>query len=118
MGSATPHDSIVRPVTDAAAADVRLSVVVPCFRDEDNVGPLLQRLDPVLRDLGGPCEVVLVDDGSPDRTGERAVELARGYPHAVTVVRLARNFGQHPAVFAGLAHARGEVVVTMDSDLQ
>jgi undecaprenyl-phosphate 4-deoxy-4-formamido-L-arabinose transferase len=117
-GIRNPHDSIVARVTEAAAGDVRLSVVVPCYRDEDNVGPLLQRLDPVLRDLDGTCEIVLVDDGSPDSTGERAVELSRGYPHPVSVVRLARNFGQHPAVFAGLAHARGDVVVTMDSDMQ
>ena len=64
------------------------------------------------------CELVLVDDGGLDRTGERAIELDTTYPHAATVVRLARNFGQHPAVFAGLAHARGERVVTLDSDLQ
>ena len=95
-----------------------LSVVVPCYRDEANVRPLLERLDRVLRGLGGTSEVVLVDDGSPDRTGELAVALTQDYPHLATVVRLARNFGQHPAVFAGLAHARGDVVVTMDSDMQ
>jgi len=75
-------------------------------------------LGPVLDTVEGPAELVLVDDGSPDRTWERAVELARNYRHPVTVVRLLRNFGQHPAVFAGLAHARGRIVVTMDSDLQ
>jgi undecaprenyl-phosphate 4-deoxy-4-formamido-L-arabinose transferase len=97
---------------------VQVSVVVPCYRDEDNIGPLLSRLDPVLSAIGGVAEVVLVDDGSPDRTGERAVELTRDYPHPTTVVRLIRNFGQHPAVFAGLEYARGEMVVTMDSDMQ
>lgn len=97
---------------------IDVSVVVPCYRDEDNIEPLLARLDPVLRAIGGVCEVVIVDDGSPDRTSERAAALIDGYPHPATLVRLARNFGQHPAVFAGLAHARGSVVVTMDSDLQ
>lgn len=80
--------------------------------------PLLARLEPVLRELGDGSELVLVDDGSPDRTGDVAVALARDYPHPVTVVQLARNFGQHPAVFAGFEHCRGDVVVTMDSDLQ
>jgi undecaprenyl-phosphate 4-deoxy-4-formamido-L-arabinose transferase len=106
-------------VLDADRHDrVDLSVVVPCYRDEDNIAPLLARLHPVLRALGGTSEVVLVDDGSPDLTGERALELTRDWHHPTTVVRLARNFGQHPAVFAGLAHARGRVVVTMDSDMQ
>jgi undecaprenyl-phosphate 4-deoxy-4-formamido-L-arabinose transferase len=97
---------------------VDVSVVVPCYRDEDSIEPLLARLSPVMNDLAARCEVVLVDDGSPDRTGERAIELTRHFPHAATVVRLARNFGQHPAVFAGLACAAGEIVVTMDSDMQ
>jgi undecaprenyl-phosphate 4-deoxy-4-formamido-L-arabinose transferase len=95
-----------------------VSVVVPCYRDEDNLAPLLERLEPVMAGLDGPAELVLVDDGSPDRTGLRAIELGSTFPHPVSVVRLARNFGQHPAVFAGLAYARGDVVVTMDSDMQ
>jgi len=105
-------------VTDAADAPVDLSVVVPCYRDEDNIAPLLERLGLVLDAFEGAVEIVLVDDGSPDRTGEVAIELTRDYRHPARVVRLARNFGQHPAVFAGLAYARGEVVVTMDSDMQ
>jgi undecaprenyl-phosphate 4-deoxy-4-formamido-L-arabinose transferase len=95
-----------------------VSVLVPLYRDEQSLQPLLERLAPVLRELGGDSELVLVDDGSPDRTGAVALDLARDYPHSVTVVRLARNFGQHPAVFAGFEHCRGAVVVTMDSDLQ
>lgn len=118
MARRSGQDSIVRAVPDVATAEVDLSIVVPCFLDEDNIAPLLERLDPVLRQIGGVCEIVLVDDGSPDRTGERAIELSRDFSHPVTVVRLARNFGQHPAVFCGLAHARGDVVVTMDSDMQ
>jgi undecaprenyl-phosphate 4-deoxy-4-formamido-L-arabinose transferase len=124
--------SLVRPPTPSANrvsteanlsaggrdAEVAVSIVVPCYRDEDNLEPLLERLGPVMSGLVGASELVLVDDGSPDRTGARAIELARDFAHPVTVVRLARNFGQHPAVFAGLGHARGSVVVTMDSDLQ
>jgi undecaprenyl-phosphate 4-deoxy-4-formamido-L-arabinose transferase len=79
---------------------------------------IYQRLGALFDRLDGPCELVLVDDGSPDRTYDRAVELAHGWRHGLRIIRLLRNFGQHPAVFAGLAHARGRVVVTMDSDLQ
>jgi len=95
-----------------------VSVLIPLYRDEQSIQPLLARLEPVLHELGDAAEVVLVDDGSPDRTGPVADALAREYPHPVTVVHLARNFGQHPAVFAGFEHCRGDVVVTMDSDLQ
>src|SRR4029077_20050148 len=68
------------------------------------------------QDDGG--ELVLVDDGGLDRSTPVALELAQSFGHPTTIVRLTRNFGQHPAVFAGLAHARGERVVTLDSDLQ
>jgi undecaprenyl-phosphate 4-deoxy-4-formamido-L-arabinose transferase len=95
----------------------RVSVVVPCYRDEAGLPLLFERLAPVLERLS-PAELILVDDGSLDRTADRARELAAGYEHPTTVVQLLRNFGQHAAVFAGLAEARGAIVVTMDSDLQ
>jgi undecaprenyl-phosphate 4-deoxy-4-formamido-L-arabinose transferase len=70
-------------------------------------------------DAAGSGELVLVDDsGGLDNTTPKAREKAEGYPHRVVVVRLARNFGQHPAVFAGLEHSTGERVATLDSDLQ
>jgi undecaprenyl-phosphate 4-deoxy-4-formamido-L-arabinose transferase len=99
-----------------AAFDV--SVVIPCYRDEAGMAQIFERLDPVLDEICERPELVLVEDGSPDRTGDVAIELAAGYRHPTTVVRLSRNFGQHAAVFAGFEHARGAVVVTMDSDLQ
>jgi glycosyltransferase involved in cell wall biosynthesis len=107
-----------RTTTPETGVEIAVSIVVPCYRDEDNLAPLLDRLEPVMDKLPGVAELVLVDDGSPDRTAARAVDLGRVFPHPVTVVRLARNFGQHPAVFAGLGQASGDVVVTMDSDLQ
>ena len=61
---------------------------------------------------------MLVDDGGRDGAAQLARRLAKSYPHRVVVVRLARNFGQHPAVFAGLEHATGNFVATLDSDLQ
>jgi undecaprenyl-phosphate 4-deoxy-4-formamido-L-arabinose transferase len=95
-----------------------LSIVIPLYRDEDSLEPIFERCRPILDSIPGGGELVLVDDGGLDRTTPRAIALAEDYPHATTVVQLARNFGQHPAVFAGLAHARGELVATLDSDLQ
>lgn len=95
-----------------------ISVVVPCYRDESTLPALFERIGAIAPTLGEPMELVIVDDGSPDRTYAVALELAATAAHPTTVVRLLRNFGQHPAVFAGLAAAKGRVVVTMDSDLQ
>lgn len=97
---------------------VGLSVVIPLYRDEDALTAIFERCEPVLSAAEGGGELVLVDDGGLDRATPRAVALAADYPHRVVVVRLARNFGQHPAVFAGLQQARGELVATLDSDLQ
>jgi undecaprenyl-phosphate 4-deoxy-4-formamido-L-arabinose transferase len=103
--------------SDEALEPVAVSIVIPCYRDEDGMAQIFARLGPVLDEIEHP-ELVLVEDGSPDRTGEVAIEMAADYRHPTTVVRLQRNFGQHAAVFAGFEHARGAVVVTMDSDLQ
>jgi undecaprenyl-phosphate 4-deoxy-4-formamido-L-arabinose transferase len=95
-----------------------LSIVIPLYRDEESLGPIFERCRPILDAAPGGGELVLVDDGGLDDATPRAKAMAAQYPHPTTVVRLARNFGQHPAVFAGLAHARGECVATLDSDLQ
>ncbi len=94
-----------------------LSVVVPLYNEEAIVHPLLDRLLAVLKTLGGPYQIVAVDDGSRDGTRENLIERARTEP-ALTVVCLTRNFGLQGAVSAGLAHAEGDVVVLMDGDLQ
>jgi undecaprenyl-phosphate 4-deoxy-4-formamido-L-arabinose transferase len=95
-----------------------LSLVIPLYRDEAALEQIFARCKPVMDGIAGGAELVLVDDGGLDRTTPRALELARDFPHPTTVVRLARNFGQHAAVFAGLAQARGDAVATLDSDLQ
>lgn len=102
----------------ASVSPPTLSLVIPLYRDEAAIPEIFRRCRPVL-DQAGEGELVLVDDGGGrDGTTARARELAEDYPHRVVVVRLARNFGQHPAVFAGLAHASGDRVATLDSDLQ
>jgi undecaprenyl-phosphate 4-deoxy-4-formamido-L-arabinose transferase len=94
-----------------------LSIVIPLYRDEDALEAIFLRCRPILDDAGSG-ELVLVDDGGLDEAAPRAREMAADYPHRVVVVRLSRNFGQHPAVFAGLAHSTGLRVATLDSDLQ
>jgi undecaprenyl-phosphate 4-deoxy-4-formamido-L-arabinose transferase len=103
---------------DPDSARPSLSIVVPLYRDEEAVPEIFRRCAPLLLSAPSGGELVLVDDGAVDRSTPVALELAKRAPHPTIVVTLTRNFGQHPAVFAGLAHARGQRVVTIDSDLQ
>jgi undecaprenyl-phosphate 4-deoxy-4-formamido-L-arabinose transferase len=96
---------------------VFLSVVVPVFNEEANLATLFARTLPVLRALGKSFELVLVDDGSRDDTLELLLDARAANPEVV-VVSFVRNFGQHAAVIAGFAAARGEFVITLDADLQ
>jgi dolichol-phosphate mannosyltransferase len=94
-----------------------LSVVVPCFNEEDVILLTYRQLVDVLgnRDFG--LQIVFVDDGSEDRTPDMAVDLSKGDPRVKTVL-LSRNFGHQAAVSAGLANADGDAVVVIDADLQ
>ena len=94
----------------------RLSIVVPLYNERDNVLPLVQATGQALGERGD-WEIILVDDGSDDGTIDPLRQLASADPR-VRVVRLARNYGQTAALQAGFDHARGEVVVSMDGDLQ
>jgi undecaprenyl-phosphate 4-deoxy-4-formamido-L-arabinose transferase len=102
------------PVAEVVPA---LSVVVPVFEEAGTIAELHGRATATLRDLGKPYELIVVDDGSSDGTWAEIERLAAQDEH-VRAVRFKRNFGQHPAMHAGLARARGEIVVTMDGDLQ
>jgi glycosyltransferase involved in cell wall biosynthesis len=94
-----------------------LSVVIPIKDEQDNLIRLHDRLTETLRPLPLSYEIVLVDDGSSDGSYAVLVRLAAGDPH-LKVVRLRRNFGQSAAMQAGMDHAAGDVIVTMDGDLQ
>jgi len=93
------------------------SVVVPVFNERGNLEPLIGELEPVLLQLGGPYEILLVDDGSTDGSGELCDELARRHP-AVRVLHFERNCGQSAALDAGFRHAAGTVILMLDADLQ
>ncbi|HEV2269455.1 MAG TPA: glycosyltransferase family 2 protein [Steroidobacteraceae bacterium] len=94
-----------------------LSVVVPLFNEEESVRLLHAAIVRGVEPLGVSFEIVLVDDGSRDGTVRVADEIARADPR-VCLVKFRRNYGQTPAMAAGIAEARGEIIVTMDGDLQ
>jgi len=94
-----------------------LSIVVPLYDEEESLPLLHGEIRAAIDPLELEYEVVLVDDGSRDATLEVARRIARDDPHVV-VVALRRNYGQTPALQAGIDHTRGEVVVSMDGDLQ
>ncbi len=100
-----------------AAETPALSVIVPFYNEEDNVTRMHAAIVAALEPLGVPFEIVCVDDGSRDRTLALATEIARADPR-VRVVKFRRNYGQTPAMAAGIEQARGRVLVTMDGDLQ
>ncbi len=101
----------------ATVSSPYLSIVVPVFNEEENLPDLLPRLAAAMAAIGKSYEVVLVNDGSRDRSLELLRDAAAADPHLV-VIDFNRNYGQHSAVFAGFEEARGEVIVTIDADLQ
>jgi glycosyltransferase involved in cell wall biosynthesis len=96
---------------------MELSIVIPVYNEEENVEPLIREINGVLAPLGKTCEIVAVDDGSKDGTFTALRRLHCTEP-CLKVVRLKRNFGQTAALAAGLAYARGEIIVLMDGDGQ
>jgi glycosyltransferase involved in cell wall biosynthesis len=106
-------------MTDSAAAQPHhLSLVVPVYNEEENIRPLVERVHEALKEYPHPWELILVNDGSSDNTYEDAVAERERYGRHVRAVDLQRNFGQTAAMQAGIDVARGDVIVTMDGDLQ
>lgn len=95
-----------------------VSIIVPFYNEEDNVLPLVERVSKALANFSHPWELVLVDDGSNDRTLVRLLEAVTKYGKHIHIVELQRNFGQTAAMQAGIDEARGTLLVTLDGDLQ
>jgi glycosyltransferase involved in cell wall biosynthesis len=94
-----------------------LSVVVPFLNEEENIGRMYEAIVSAIEPLALAFELIFVDDGSTDRTLDKARQLARA-DSRLRVIKFRRNYGQTPAMAAGIDHARGRVIVTMDGDLQ
>jgi undecaprenyl-phosphate 4-deoxy-4-formamido-L-arabinose transferase len=95
-----------------------ISLVIPVYNEEEVLSALFARLYPALDALGRSYEVVFVDDGSRDRSVALLREQFERRPEVTRVVLFTANFGQHRAILAGFAHARGRYLITLDADLQ
>jgi glycosyltransferase involved in cell wall biosynthesis len=94
-----------------------LSLVIPCYNEQENVPTLLARVAAALQKIDRPFEVILVDDGSTDQTPQLLAEAMLKFPW-LRVIRMAANGGQSAAFEAGFDAARGELIATIDADLQ
>lgn len=102
---------------DYPQSSLKFSVVIPLFNEEENLEVLYTRLTRVMGSLGEPYEIIFVDDGSQDNS----FQILKGLhekDNNIKVIRFTRNFGQHPAVMAGFDTAGGEIIITLDADLQ
>src|ERR1700748_904281 len=109
-----PEDGSVRYNTPTMP---KYSIVVPFHNEEENITALYDRLKAVMEQVGDSFELVLVDDGSSDRSYKLLEEIAAG-DSRVLVGKLRRNFGPTSALAAGFDHAQGEFILAMDGDLQ
>jgi glycosyltransferase involved in cell wall biosynthesis len=105
-------------VPASAASKIAISVVVPAMNEEQNIRLLYEQLSTQLLGLGKPFEVIFVDDGSTDQTFAVLKQLHEENPGVVRVIRFRRNFSKTPALVAGFSRCRGEIIFTMDADLQ
>jgi len=98
-------------------SEIHVSVVIPVFNEQDGLGELCGELKEVLEGMGRHYEIIFVDDGSSDGSLGLLKELERNDSH-IRVIAFIRNFGQHAAVMAGFKFSKGEIIVTLDADLQ
>lgn len=94
-----------------------ISVIVPIYGEEENIGPFLDALLPVLRGLGRDFEIIAVNDGSRDASLERLCSASANIPE-LRIINFRRNYGQTAAIMAGIDYALGQTIVPIDADLQ
>jgi undecaprenyl-phosphate 4-deoxy-4-formamido-L-arabinose transferase len=107
----------VLPLSEPTPAP-EISVIIPVFNEEENLPELGERLIRILTAMNRTFEIIFVDDGSTDRSWDLLSQLNDQYPQQVRALQFHRNFGQHQAIFAGFQAARGQVMITLDADLQ
>ena len=95
-----------------------ISIVIPVYNEEASLASLFARLYPALDALGATYEVIFINDGSRDRSAAMLRERFQQRPEVTRVILFAANFGQHMAIMAGFEHCRGEIIITLDADLQ
>ena len=95
-----------------------ISVVIPLFNEEESLSELYAWIEKVMLENGFSYEVIFVDDGSKDNSWQVITELKQNHPEEVKAIRFGRNYGKSPALQYGFQKAKGDVVITMDADLQ
>ena len=96
---------------------MKISIVIPIYNEEESVGTLYEKIIDTMNKLPYDYEIIAVDDGSTDNTFNKLKEIA-SKDKRLKVISFKRNYGQTAAMFAGFQHASGDVVITMDADLQ
>ncbi|PKB88118.1 undecaprenyl-phosphate 4-deoxy-4-formamido-L-arabinose transferase [Ewingella americana] len=96
----------------------KVSVVIPVYNEEESLPALLSRTQAACRQLTQKYEIILIDDGSSDRSAEMLTAAAEVPENCIVAVLLNRNYGQHSAIMAGFNHVSGDLVITLDADLQ
>jgi len=99
-------------------SELAYSIVIPFYNESENIAALHAEIVATMERLGRRWEALYVDDGSADGTYDRLIAAHDAAPGRVSVIRLRRNFGQTAAIAAGFDHSRGEIIVTLDGDLQ
>lgn len=96
--------------------EIMISIVIPVYNEEANLARLMERLAPVMRNMGKIYEIIFVDDGSSDKS----LSILKSFTTQpeVKVLELTKNYGQHAAIFSGFSIVKGDIIVTMDADLQ
>ena len=102
----------------STAATLALSVVIPVFNEQGNLPTLFARLYPVLDALGRSYEIIFTNDGSADQSSELLAAQHAARPDVTRVIEFNANYGQHMAIMAAFERVRGEIVITLDADLQ
>lgn len=95
-----------------------ISIVIPVHNEQEVLEELYTRLTATLDRLGKPYEIILTNDGSTDKSSEILQQLHERRPHQIRVIEFNGNFGQHMAIMAGFERVRGQIIITMDADLQ
>jgi glycosyltransferase involved in cell wall biosynthesis len=95
-----------------------LSLIIPVYNEEENLPILMESICDSMQTLNREWEVIFIDDGSTDRSLDALKRLVDGNPEHARVVVFRRNFGQTAAIAAGIDHARGEIIILLDADMQ
>ncbi|MGC6386728.1 undecaprenyl-phosphate 4-deoxy-4-formamido-L-arabinose transferase [Ewingella sp. S1.OA.A_B6] len=96
----------------------KVSIVIPVYNEEESLPALLSRTQAACRQLTQKYEIIFIDDGSSDRSAEMLTSAAEQPENCIIAVLLNRNYGQHSAIMAGFSHVSGDLVITLDADLQ